>query len=377
MIGSTIRILSSSIESNWFSFHQIYDSILSEKAKRLYIQCFYQKSINERLKIERYSFSLLLKNLKIDEDDFESSLQELIDIGLAKKKVKLIGGSEREILVSLRGISTLKEELKDKNLKSRLKGSVSEEKYSELKMIVGESDFDAEFNYPEETKEEEVLDKKTYFNFYNGVFRRLGCEFTISDEVSLIISSVKDKFSMDELHDLAYRSVQESKGKYFVSKNNLQFLIDQKLNGSKNEKFDVDDYDDFWKGLLERPKAKTKETFISLFSTYECEALYRKLLNKQDIPDSIHKCIRDCIQNKNLSFPIVNASISYIKTLLGKIPAKYLSKFSDTLFRNGYTDFESFINHTRDLLVHESKNKDRLNINREREVRKNDFVFRL
>ncbi|AEW46017.2 putative replication initiation and membrane attachment protein, DnaB2 [Mycoplasma haemocanis str. Illinois] len=377
MIESTIRILSSSIESNWFSFHQIYDSILSEKAKRLYIQCFYQKSINERLKIERYSFNLLLKNLKIDETNFESSLQELIDVGLAKKKIELVGKSKREILVSLKGISTLQEELKDKNLKSRLKRSISKEKYSELEMIIGESDFYSEFNYPEEIKEEEALDKKTYFNFYNGVFRRLGCEFTISDEVSLIISSVKDKFSMDELHDLAYRSVQESKGKYFVSKNNLQFLIDQKLNSNKNEKFCVGDYDDFWRGLLERSKIKTKETFSSLFSKYECEVLYKKLLNKQDIPDSIHKCIRDCIQNKNLSFPIVNASISYIKTLLGKIPAKYLSKFSDTLFGNGYTDYESFINHIRDLLIHESKNKDRLNINRGREVKKNDFVFRL
>lgn len=63
--------------------------------------------------------------------------------------------------------------------------------------------------------------------------------------------------------------------------------------------------------------------------------------------------------------------MSFVKTLLHKIPVNYLIKLSETLYENNATDFESFISHIRDVISHDADNKDRLNIKN----KKNSFML--
>ncbi|OAL10269.1 helicase DnaB [Candidatus Mycoplasma haematobovis] len=367
MSNLTIRILTELLEENWFSFHQIYAPLLSEKAKNLYINFYYQQSINERLNIHAYSFKSFLKNSKIKEEEFEEVFQELNELGLAKKKIKSNINTASEVLIKLKRALDIKEALKIEKIKGKLKATLTKEKFSELKLITEEVE---EFE-EEPIVEKEVLNKDIYCEFYNGVFKRLNEEFSVNDETLSLIKEYEKVITMEEFQNFAYQAIKELDGKYHISHNHFQFLIEQKINNNSDEKFDSFQYDLFWKGLLDNPDSKSKKIFKSLFSKYDCETLYKKLTNKPKTPIGLNKWIRDCIQNKNFSFPIINATMSFVKTLLHKIPVNYLIKLSDTLYENNATDFESFISHIKDVISHDADNKDRLNIKN----KKKSFMF--
>lgn len=368
MSSLTIRILTELLEENWFSFHQIYSPLLSEKAKNLYINCYYQQSINERLNIQAYSFKSFLNNSKIKEEEFEEVFQELNELGLAKKKIKASINDSSELLIKLERALDIKEALKVEKIQEKLKTTLTKEKFSELKLITEEVE---EFEEEKEVKKE-ILNKEVYCEFYNGVFKRLNEEFSINDETLSLIKEYEKAITMEEFQNFAYQAMKELDGKYHISHNHFQFLIEQKIdNTSSDEKFDSFKYDLFWKGLLDSSDSKCQKAFKSLFSKYDCETLYKKLTSKPKTPIVLNKWIRDCIQNKNFSFPIINATMSFVKTLLHKIPVNYLIKLSETLYENNATDFESFISHIRDVISHDADNKDRLNIKN----KKNSFML--
>lgn len=242
MSSLTIRILTELLEENWFSFHQIYSPLLSEKAKNLYINCYYQQSINERLNIQAYSFKSFLNNSKIKEEEFEEVFQELNELGLAKKKIKASINDSSELLIKLERALDIKEALKVEKIQEKLKTTLTKEKFSELKLITEEVE---EFEEEKEVKKE-ILNKEVYCEFYNGVFKRLNEEFSINDETLSLIKEYEKAITMEEFQNFAYQAMKELDGKYHISHNHFQFLIEQKIdNTSSDEKFDSFKYDLF------------------------------------------------------------------------------------------------------------------------------------
>lgn len=246
-------------------------------------------------------------------------------------------------------------------------------------MITQEDSFDYELSISgglnkEEKIKESILSDDIYFRFYNGVSKLLGCEFNLSDEVQELIRKYyvqQQSISLEKLQQFAYLSTEEKNKKYSIVLDNFLFLINQELQKS-NQKIDIEKYDNFWKELLWMDDLKIKMSFEELFSTCKCEDLYKLLTGKSKVPATLNKWIRDCVQNKGFSFPLLNATLSFVQTLLKKIPVNYLIKLSQTLMENEDLKQDKFIEYIKKVIIHDSENKNRIDLkNRENKLLEN------
>lgn len=81
---------------------------------------------------------------------------------------------------------------------------------------------------------------------------------------------------------------------------------------------------------------ETSRNFEQLFGKNDPFNLYKLLTSRDKAPDSLHKWIRSVVQDDHFQYPIINALLSFVMCLLGKVPINYLIKVSHTL-KNDYS----------------------------------------
>lgn len=91
--------------------------------------------------------------------------------------------------------------------------------------------------------------------------------------------------------------------------------------------------------------------------------LYALLTSKDRVPDSLHKWIRSVVQDDQFQFPIINALLSFVMCLLGKVPINYLIKVSSTLKNDYSANKIGLIKLARNVMENDIRNgKNRLNV---------------
>lgn len=352
------------------SFSQIYSVILDQKTSYIYLHIYSQKKIFDHLNIIYYELSSLLKNLNLTYSEFKAHIHKLEKLKLAKLSIKNnVDGVE--YYVSLFSPLCVSEALKNESIKSKLKEHLSEEKFSELCLLTENNDvgYDLELNnlnsndnFFEDKKT--IIDKQVYCEFYGGILKTLSEDFTVSDNVldNVYKYYVKEKIiSMELIQKFALDAMKKKDKKYYICENAFNFLLKNSIN-KKDVLISSEQYDEYWRNLLKMTKDEAIKKFKLLFSEYETNNFYIQLTKKNKVPSVFSKFIKNCIANKNLSYELINAVISFTNTLLKKISVKYCERVCETLHEEELYSIEQVIDHFQEVIESDLKNKNRMDI---------------
>ncbi|AHC40066.1 replication initiation and membrane attachment protein, DnaB2 [Mycoplasma ovis str. Michigan] len=353
-------------EFNWISFYQFYFFILPKKSLILFPYLYSQARINELNSSKKYSLNNLLQPLDINYLEFKDLISEL-----EKQKLISIFSEEensRELLIlKLNSPESLKQLVKVESLSNQLP------KFKQAELNYGfekhqdsiELTFFKNSNESENSLENFNSDQiALYWSLYDGIYKIVEKEFTLSPTIIKLIENYQQnqQLTFSRLIELASLSLRISESNdYYLSIFELTNLINEEL-GINQKLFKGEDYHSFWQNLHNRKDKKDlKKEFKSLFSDYSEITFYLKLTKKKQAPAKLEQWIQDCIK-KHLEKSIINGMMSFVYSLLKKIPINYLIKMSDNLINDGINTIDQFLTHLKNFAKHELKNKNRFKV---------------
>ncbi|RAO95282.1 helicase DnaB [Mycoplasma wenyonii] len=349
-------------EFDWISFHQFYSFILSKKSLILFPYLYAQARINELNSSKKYSLSNLLNAQEISYSEFRELISELEDYKLVS-----IFSKEELLTLKLSSPRPLKELIKSEKLIHKLPSfKLAEfkyifEKYQNSTELTFSKNTDSSENQLSNLNSDQI---KLYWSFYDNLYKTVEKEFTLSPAIVELIESHwnNEQLSSSRLIELASLSLRiDESNNYYLSISELSNLINEELNLSKKE-FNLDEYHSFWQNLhSHKDKKALKKQFKSLFSDYSEIIFYLKLTKKKQAPAKLEQWIQDCIK-KHFEKSIINGMMSFVFSLLKKIPINYLIKMSDSLVDDGINTIDQFLNHLKGFAKHEIKNKNRFKV---------------
>lgn len=332
----------------------------------LFMSLYFQGDINTQLSIESYDFKKFANNCGINEQEFNACLKELTDVNLIKTSTKINAKKETEIFIKIQPVKSLDKLLKDKSFNSSLKQKLPKEKYLELMLILeDESNVSYELsNTDEEQKpaEEKALDNEVFRGFYEGVSSLIKTEFSMCPKVMETLKNYASILNKEKLHQIAYMStIKTQDKKYEISHKHFSYLAEQEAFVS-DLTINLDEHKKFWGSLNIENDETIKKQFKELFHKGNPCAVYSGLTGKIRIPEVLNIWIKSCVQDKGFSFPLMNALMSFVMSLLGKIPVNYLIKVSETLHTNYTGSSTSLIELVRNVIESDlNSGKNRLN----------------
>ncbi|CBZ40900.1 hypothetical protein [Mycoplasma suis] len=172
-----------------------------------------------------------------------------------------------------------------------------------------------------------------------------------------------DKIDSSKLIKLSSLSIKlNEKNEYYLSISELSELIKNELNLLDDSEFRIEEYHLFWKNFLNyKDKKELKKQFKLLFSKHTNIIFYLKLTRRKNIPLAMENWIKECNQ-KNFNPTMLNGIISFIFSLLKKIPVRYLITMCENLSNDGIHTTEQFLSHIKEVLRYEKNKKNRLGL---------------
>ncbi|AGX89342.1 hypothetical protein [Mycoplasma parvum] len=172
-----------------------------------------------------------------------------------------------------------------------------------------------------------------------------------------------NKISPSKLIKLSTLSIKlNEKNEYYLSISELKGLIKNELNPIEDD-FDIEKYHLFWKNFLnQQDKKELKREFKELFSKYTNVIFYLKLTRKKNVPLAMENWIKECSNQKNFNATILNGIISFVFSLLKKIPVKYLTTMCENLNNDGIHTTDQLLSHIKEVLKYERVKKNRLGL---------------
>ncbi|AFO52501.1 replication initiation and membrane attachment protein, DnaB2 [Candidatus Mycoplasma haematolamae str. Purdue] len=351
---------------DWISYHQIYPFLLSQTSLILFPYLHTQSRLNELNSTKKYSLSNLLSAKGLDYPSFRSSLAELEKF----KLVSIFSSSEDTLTLRLSTPLPIRELIGKLGSSNIPDFKLSEWKYSiERYSSLEELTFLPKTEGPKEYREIQLEGlsndhQQLYWAYYDELFKSFGREFSLSREIIDLIEKywVSEKISSSKLMNLSLMALRlDSEGKHFLSITELSRLIDSELGLIANE-VNEEDYLLFWRNLLnKRDRRELKKQFKALFSSHSEITFYLKLTKKVQAPATLENWVKDC-KNKKFSQAIINGILSFVYSLLKKIPVNYLIKMSESLVNDGIKSSDQFLQHIKEILKYELANKNRLGI---------------
>ncbi|CCE67061.1 hypothetical protein [Candidatus Mycoplasma haematominutum] len=355
------------VEFDWISYFQVYSFLLSKKSLILFPYLYSQNRVNSLNPSSKYSFENLLKSQKLTYQEFRESIQELekhklISIFSGKKNL------DEHLILKLHSPENIRELLSKKKI---LENLIPEFKLTELIYSIGRTKEYDELTFSKELSQKvnnlsnlNSKDKKLYWSFYDELYKSFGKEFELSHKIVEILEKYweNQKLSSSRIIELSRSSMKTNeKGEYYLSIVELTNLINEELKVVSSE-FQIEEYHQFWKKLhISRDKKELKRQFNKLFSNCSAVSFYLKLTRKKQAPTTLESWITECIQ-KNIDQSIINGILSFVFSLLKKIPVNYLKKMSETILNDGINTTNQFLSHLKEVLKYEIQNKNRMGV---------------
>ncbi|ADX98391.1 replication initiation and membrane attachment protein, DnaB2 [Mycoplasma suis str. Illinois] len=356
-------------EFDWISFFQIYSFSLSRTSLVLFPYLYGQSRINSNNKTETYILLNLLNHLSIDYSEFRKSISELEEYKLISIYSPAKSLKENTLIIKLNSPLPIKELIYNPYFSK----NIPENKISELVYGLEKYEEISEISFSQEKKEEKDIDLKSlssedqnlYWSFYDELYKNLGREFILSLEIIDIIKDYwkNDKIDSSKLIKLSSLSIKlNEKNEYYLSISELSELIKNELNLLDDSEFRIEEYHLFWKNFLNyKDKKELKKQFKLLFSKHTNIIFYLKLTRRKNIPLAMENWIKECNQ-KNFNPTMLNGIISFIFSLLKKIPVRYLITMCENLSNDGIHTTEQFLSHIKEVLRYEKNKKNRLGL---------------